>query len=456
MSPIITSLNNREISTIIWTAIVIAIMLWYTRKNESIRQSLALLIKTALAPKLVSLFLFYSFFICTVCYLLERIGVWDFIYLKETLLWSIFTGISLVAKGIAVRNKQNLSYKGVIRDQLKIGALIVFIVGLKPFSLPIELILIPVTTFITLLLEITKQQKEIQHKTKLISLFTWILGVIGFILFWHSLSSTLETPEILLSWSTMRSFMLPISLTISVIPFAYIISIYSTFEHINIHMNYGPNNFRDLKFYSTIKFILLSRLNPNKLRRMNTLVANKVTWAENHDQIDHLFNQLEETMKDSEMIHAGDFDWHPRSNPDFSISRFTSNEDYSIKMRPIAENTLNVANQLFHAIGLYTNNQISHHAFQNHMGELYLTIESIDEERQSLPLANGGLRPIHDALYQLHSGSLMATKRLGSYNLTEGSIEHFNALLNCLTEDLPSHYSKFTDLWEERFGEPIV
>lgn len=242
-------LSNREWSTVIWS---IALILIFCRKEE-IRESILNLFKSLFAKPLLRIFILMFLYIIGSVYALHKIGVWEYSQLKNTVLWSLSTAaVSIVRINKISRDPEY--FKNSVVDNLKALAILEFIVSVYSFSLPIELAIVPSLGFLGACLAVAESDEKYHNVTKAIKIFIMIIGLItlthtGYMLF----SDFKEIAQI----KSIYDFFIPPILTITFIPFLYLVIIYVAYENaflrLDIHIKSKKIRFLS-KIYSVYKF----------------------------------------------------------------------------------------------------------------------------------------------------------------------------------------------------------
>lgn len=111
----------------------------------------------------ICLICFYMIF---VIYWLSRFGLWNYEQLKNTIFWCVSVAFMSLFKISQIKKDRNF-IKNEIFVQLKILAIIQFIISVYSFSLWFEIILVPILTIIGLMFNISKKdEKYLQAKKK--------------------------------------------------------------------------------------------------------------------------------------------------------------------------------------------------------------------------------------------------------------------------------------------------
>lgn len=217
--------STREISIIIW-GIILLIALMFIKGMPKIIGDFLKIISSKIVIIFTSISAIYTIFIVA---LLWKLSIWDITFLKDTCLWFLFSSMAIIFN---LHKARDFSFfKKVIKDNVKIILVFEFIVNFYTFSLPIELLLVPTVSFIGIIQAFTEisQKQEPNHK-KVASCFGKIalilsVGLIIFVVF-----KTIADYENLFTIYNIKSFLLPINLTLLSLPFYYGLALYMEYE----------------------------------------------------------------------------------------------------------------------------------------------------------------------------------------------------------------------------------
>ena len=240
------------------------------------------IVKATLQFKLLVLLGTLGAYIAGLCWLLSHVGLWDTNQLPPTFLWVILSGIALTGRAISAQENHDF-IKNSILDSLKIIVVIEFLAAAYSFDLLVELVIVPVTIFIGLMIGFSSIKKEYES---IKTLFEWIAFGVVVLLLWKSVGSIWTQPEAFFSTRTGRNFILPPLLTIGLIPFAYFWYCYSNIETARIQINKKTFQSDKLKRYARRHFITTFMAKPWLLRRATRQFHNMpATKYEDVDQI---------------------------------------------------------------------------------------------------------------------------------------------------------------------------
>ena len=177
--------TTRELAMFIWFLIFcIASFL-----NNKIRKSIINVIKCLLSIKLVVPFFMLFLYTCILTLILQLFSIEITKFIKDILLWFIFAGIPFSYSSIS-KDIDSVYFKKYIFDNIKVIAVLEFMVSTFTFKLWIELIIIPIIIIISILDAIAKMKEEYKSVHKFLS---YILSLIGIYIVLSSLCVAIDT-----------------------------------------------------------------------------------------------------------------------------------------------------------------------------------------------------------------------------------------------------------------------
>lgn len=249
MNKIFDSLSTRELASAIWVLIAFTACMF----NKSIRQSFFGVFKALFVWKIsVSLL---AFFLHTALYvfILFKIKLWDISALKDTVIWSFGFGFVSLMNINKVNN--STYFKKVFFDTIKWTIAIEFILNFFTFSITKELIIFPIIVFSVM----TQASASLKPEHKQVeNLFKYILTGFGFFVFFLSLYKTIEQHSQLFTINNLKSFLLPMFLSITFLPFMYFYNLLVKYEGL----------------WTILKFIIKNKQDRQRVKRQILWVAN--------------------------------------------------------------------------------------------------------------------------------------------------------------------------------------
>lgn len=256
--------STREIAAIFW----LVVFCIYILINKEIRKS-AYRVIIALGNKYVvfailSLFVYTSlitYFPLYVC------GAWDGSMIKDTCIWFLFTALSLLFN---VNKARDFTFfKRIITDNIKVIIIVEFLFNFYTFPLVVELIMLPILTFLIIVQTYAEiyQQQEPKYKVTT-SCIKKILSLIGYGIFIYVIWMAIKDYGNLLLIYNVKILLLPIFLTLLSIPCFYIVALILEYDSVLTSIKHiwrdNPSVAKDMikatKRYANINLKSLSRI----------------------------------------------------------------------------------------------------------------------------------------------------------------------------------------------------
>lgn len=273
MKEIIDNLSAREISILIWSTLIILPILYIGRKE--FKNILSLFF----GWKILTPFLLLVVYYIGIVYFLKLLNFWDKNLLKDTVVWFLFSGISIFFN---VNKITSINYfKKALCGSLKVLVLFEFIMNFYTFSLLAELIIVPIITFITILYEYTKHSLKKNTEYKQVNTFLGsLLSIFGIVILLNLLFQIFTNYEGLFTESNLKLLILPILLLLLSFPFYYFLALIMTYETFFVRIDCM---FRDDKVKKELKkqIIIDAKINLNRLTLIDEKLDKKEIYAKN-------------------------------------------------------------------------------------------------------------------------------------------------------------------------------
>ncbi|QFG00085.1 hypothetical protein PB01_15315 [Psychrobacillus glaciei] len=270
--------TNRELALGFWLIVIIIFSLWKIDKG-----SLGSFIKSIFNKKILILVVVLLLYFLMLIFILEYIGFWETRLWKIGLIWLIFAGISISFR--AIMKAKNISYfVAMIKDNLTIFILIQFVVNLYSLSFILEVIIVFITSFLTLIKVILETRKDFQDKNYRIlkNAINFILGIIGLFLLIYSAINYLDDFQNINYIEKLKDLLLPPILSLLFIPYMYFFVLYSNYEVLFIRLSFKKTINENIRKYLYFRIILFCNINISKINNfiqgskiMTTMVQSK-------------------------------------------------------------------------------------------------------------------------------------------------------------------------------------
>lgn len=222
--------SNRDLATIYWLVIF---SVWVTAKPD-IRASLGRVVRTG------SIFLLplslYSLWVGALIYGAWQLGWWDPTVIKDTVVWFIVSGLTLFFSFVRAGSEKHF-FRRTVLATVRVTALLEVYLNPVAFPVWVELLMQPLLLFLLLISIVAARDEQARSVQRFADVLLAILG----------LSIVVATTvQLLGNWQsrdmreTLLSFLLPIWLTLGVLPFIWGLSAWSNYD----------SAFRQVRFFS--------------------------------------------------------------------------------------------------------------------------------------------------------------------------------------------------------------
>ncbi|MCC6598768.1 MAG: hypothetical protein IT559_08265 [Alphaproteobacteria bacterium] len=226
------SFSNRELALMIWVALIVIAILFKSDWRKLCKPILKILSERVI----IVAFAVYYVYVAFLVFFLEDLHLWDTSQLKNTVIWSIFVGISTIFRVASQREeKHHIFFKKWLHDSIGVTVFVEFLVSFKTFSLIAELILQPFLALIVMVGAYSESRDEYKKAEQLCNV---ILGIAFIVIAYHAVQGVFVDYNVFASVATLKDFITPILLSIFFTPFLYVLYAYSTYETFFIRMQW--------------------------------------------------------------------------------------------------------------------------------------------------------------------------------------------------------------------------
>jgi hypothetical protein len=184
--------------------------------------------------KIQATILFALLYTVGIVYILFHISYWDSSLLKDSIVWFMVSAF-IILFNLNDTAKSKNQFKDIVIDNFKIIVVFEFIVNVHNFNLLIEFVFIPIMVFLILIQATSESKEEYKIVFKFIN---GILSVIGLALLALSVIDIINEFETYASFDTLKSFFLPIILTLTFIPCAYLLALVMNYESLFVRVGF--------------------------------------------------------------------------------------------------------------------------------------------------------------------------------------------------------------------------
>ncbi|SET61826.1 hypothetical protein SAMN05660297_02947 [Natronincola peptidivorans] len=290
-------LSNRQFAILIWATVIGVILL----KEKKIRKSFLQVLKTFFSKKLLILWLLALAYNMIIIYFMWKQGFWNISHFKVTILWMLFIGYIMLFNAIGVA-KDNRYFLKLILQNLKVTILFEFILNLYSFSLVTELIIVPVTVFISMMVAVTEHKNKEDYQ-KIASFLNTILFFVGAWMMWNSISQiiaqfnnlNLERLIVLLSMGSILSILF--------IPFVIIVAVVSAYECLFIPISFKKVIKEDIKKYLYFQIVLACGFDVKKIKNFISDSNVLLSSMSNKEDVNSFIKAYKLRQKEGNNLH---------------------------------------------------------------------------------------------------------------------------------------------------------
>ncbi len=220
--------NNRQWAVLIWLAVVAVILL---SKKESRSQILGLA-RLLIAPKIAVPFLMMTTYVFGFILIANRIGIWSPALSTDTIFWFIGSASVLLFQLNRATGERGFFRKTAIAT-IEVTVFIEFFMTVTVFSLPVELLLQPVLFLLIATATYAALKPEYVQVKRLLDR---LLAGLGFVLI------AVVLVRIITEWDDLNlaaqgfALALPIWLTLGLLPFLALASVWVSYDHVYVHV----------------------------------------------------------------------------------------------------------------------------------------------------------------------------------------------------------------------------
>lgn len=222
--------NNREWAMFAWFCVLVGGLVC-TRTGRS---SVKALLKAFVQPLVVIIIGLFIVWVSVELWASYEIGLWRPDLATDFVMWILVSGFVTYFNFDKVSKQQNYLRRCILQT-VGIAEVLQFLTNLFPFSLIVELILVPAASLLVLLAAVAGRDDRNQQVKKLLQQVQVFIGIVLLAFFLQQLIANWNSTD----WQNVgRKFALPIALTVGLIPLVYTVGIWACYEKIFKLMNW--------------------------------------------------------------------------------------------------------------------------------------------------------------------------------------------------------------------------
>ncbi|PJG60703.1 hypothetical protein [Aeromonas cavernicola] len=272
-------LNNREIAIALWL-LAISVYIFSSSKMAEVRNAFKGVLATLFVRQIMSvLCLMVAYMAIVICWLSE-LELWNFEQLKNTVFWCVSVGFMSLFKLEKIKQDKHF-FKHSVLDNLKLLAILQFVVGVYTLSLWVEVLLVPVLALLGVMIAIAETDRK-HHQVKVF--LEYCLSSFGVVLIVYTLYMLMTDFGEFGKEKTAYDFFVPPLLALCYLPFVLFMLVYSTYEQVFVRLRFSIKS-RFHRYAAKLYAFILFNVRLSLLERWSFQVA-KANIESHSDLID--------------------------------------------------------------------------------------------------------------------------------------------------------------------------
>lgn len=304
-------LNNREIAIALWL-VAIAIYIFSSSKMRDVRKSFRNLLSAFFARQIISVLILMTIYMGVVVYWMFEADLWNSGQIKNTIFWVVAVGFMSFFKLESIKKNKSF-FKHSVIDNLKILAIIQFVISVYSFPLWIELLLVPILALIGGMYAIAETDEKHNQVKKLLEGLMIFFGITIIVYTAYMLIISFnEFGQV----STAYDFFVPPLLTLFYLPFIFMVMVYSAYEQAFVRLMFAIKE-NKLRLAAKTYAILFFNLRLALLERwLNHISREKIS---SHKELINSFKHIRKLTKLENNVNEVPFEegWSPYIAKDF-------------------------------------------------------------------------------------------------------------------------------------------
>jgi hypothetical protein len=199
---------------------------------------------------------------------------------KDVSTWALFTAFVLVLN-VNKAKKDPAHFRNVALQSLGLVILVEFLLDNYPFELIGELVLVPVVSLIVMMHAFSARDAQYASARRVLD---FMLVLIGGFLILHVISSMLRDFQGLMTTENLYSLLLPSVLTITFIPYLYMLAVVMAYQNCFITFRFSLQGYPELVPIAQRKTLMACRFNLGKIRLFESELPTMIKRSPNKDR----------------------------------------------------------------------------------------------------------------------------------------------------------------------------
>lgn len=287
--------DNRELAALIWLGVA---LLWVL-SHKTVRSPMGDVVRTFFKAVIFLPLLLMFAHIGVEVWLGFKLHLWHPDLMKPTLIWAVGSAAVLYFNSPTAA-KDPRFFRSTVAGTVGVAVFLEFFMNLRVMALAAELVLQPVVALFALMSVVAGAKPE-HRPVKLLS--EAILAVVGFALFGFTIWHLYTTWDQLDKRQLMMEFILPIWLTVGVLPFIYLLSVYITYDSALRGINWATRD-RRARWRARLALISKFHVRHRQLHGFTWMWAKRLTSATDVRAAREVISEYERSRHEAEQAIA--------------------------------------------------------------------------------------------------------------------------------------------------------
>lgn len=209
--------STREIATLAWFAILIIYVTVYANWKPPFRELLQLLCNKLFVFPILCLFIYAALLM----YVLSQFTFWDWILIKDAVIWVLFVAIPICFK-VGTKRTADFPFRKIVVKNFTASAILEFFIGAFTFSFWTEMITVPAFSLLVLLQNHDRNNPKYQSVHKVMDSISVITG---FALLWFTVDVAIDVIASEGIVGVLVSFCIPVLFSVAYLPLIYFLAV---------------------------------------------------------------------------------------------------------------------------------------------------------------------------------------------------------------------------------------
>jgi hypothetical protein len=216
------SITNRELAVAIWIVVFLA----WALTREDIRRSFGNVLRVLFRRVIALSLILIAVYIYAETRILAFVGVWEESNVKDTIIWGVTVAVVMFINVTKIADDDQF-YRKAALDSFKASVILSFLVNLYTFSLPVELLLVPLSVLLVGVQAVAQSKEEYKSVQVLVSN---VLVVVGAAMLLNAGYDIYSNFGHFAQLQTAKDFAVPPALSLLFLPLIYFFSVLLKYE----------------------------------------------------------------------------------------------------------------------------------------------------------------------------------------------------------------------------------